>query len=110
MVMGESHGGKSGESGGCGRNSVTMRTSCADAWSRKSRGHVIRTNLSLKFLRTIFLSLFIGNRLHYCIVTRWSIKRCLSHGMCLYQVMMTLHFLNDVDNDAESTQSSIITA
>ena len=20
---------------------------------------------------------------------------CLSHGMCLYQVMMTLHFLND---------------
>ena len=24
--------------------------------------------------------------------------------MCLYQVMMTLHFLNDVANDAESTQ------
>ena len=23
-------------------------------------------------------------------------KRWLSHGMCLYQVMMTLHFLNDV--------------
>ena len=23
---------------------------------------------------------------------------------CLYQVMMTLHFLNDVANDAESTQ------
>ena len=31
-------------------------------------------------------------------------KRCLSHGMCLYQVMMTLHFLNDVANDAQSTQ------
>ena len=31
-------------------------------------------------------------------------KRCLSHGMCLYQVMMTLHFLNDVANDANSTQ------
>ena len=31
-------------------------------------------------------------------------KRCLSHGMCLYQVMMTLHFLNDVANDDESTQ------
>ena len=29
----------------------------------------------------------------------------LSHGMCLYQVMMTLHFLNDVANDAESTQN-----
>ena len=32
-------------------------------------------------------------------------KHCLSHGMCLYQVMMTLHFLNDVVNDAESTQN-----
>ena len=31
-------------------------------------------------------------------------KRFLSHGMCLYQVMMMLHFLNDVANDAESTQ------
>ena len=31
-------------------------------------------------------------------------KRCLSAGMCLYQVIMTLHFLNDVANDAESTQ------
>ena len=31
-------------------------------------------------------------------------KRCLSHSMCLYQVMMTLHLLNDVANDAESTQ------
>ena len=30
--------------------------------------------------------------------------RCLS-GMCLYQVMMTLHFLNDFDNDNESTQN-----
>ena len=32
-------------------------------------------------------------------------KRCLSHGMCLYQVMMTLHFLNDVAYDAESTKN-----
>ena len=24
----------------------------------------------------------------------------LSHGLCLYQVMMTLHFLDDVANDA----------
>ena len=29
---------------------------------------------------------------------------CLSHGMCLYQVMMTLHFLNDITNDAKSIQ------
>ena len=28
----------------------------------------------------------------------------LSHGICLYPVMITLHFLNDVTNDAESTQ------
>ena len=42
--------------------------------------------------------------LYYCIVTRWSDKHFLSHGMCLCQVMMMLHFLKD----AESTQSSII--
>ena len=30
--------------------------------------------------------------------------RCLINIVCLYQVMMTLHFLNDVVNDAESTQ------
>ena len=35
-------------------------------------------------------------------------KLCLSHGMCLYQVMMALHFLNDNANDAESTQKSKI--
>ena len=37
-------------------------------------------------------------------------KLCLSHGMCLYQVMMMMHFLNDVANDTESTQKSIITS
>ena len=37
-------------------------------------------------------------------------RRCLSHGMCLYQVMMTLNFLSDVANDAESTQKSIVTS
>ena len=35
-------------------------------------------------------------------------KRCLSHGTCLYQVMITLHFLTDIANDAESTQKSKI--
>ena len=35
-------------------------------------------------------------------------KRCLSHGMCLYQVMMTLHFLNNVTYDADSSQTSKI--
>ena len=32
-------------------------------------------------------------------------KRCLSQGMCLYQVMMTMHFLNDVANEAGSTKA-----
>ena len=39
-----------------------------------------------------------------CIVTSWPDKCCLSHGMCLYQVIMTLHFLNDIVNDIESTK------
>ena len=30
-----------------------------------------------------------------CIVAHCLIKRCLSQGTCLYQVMKTLHFLND---------------
>ena len=29
-------------------------------------------------------------------------KHCLSQGMCFYQVLMMLHFLNDVAFDAES--------
>ena len=36
-------------------------------------------------------------------------KSCLSHGMCIYQVMMRLQFLNDIANEAESTQKSKIT-
>ena len=30
------------------------------------------------------------------------------HAQCLYQVMMTLHFLNDIVNDADSTRKSKI--
>ena len=37
------------------------------------------------------------------IVAHWPDKRCLSDGMCLYQVIMMLHFLNDVIDDLEST-------
>ena len=32
-------------------------------------------------------------------------KHCIFHDMCLYQVMMTLHFLNDDANDVASTQN-----
>ena len=35
-----------------------------------------------------------------CIVAHWLDKRWLSHDICLYQVMMTLYFLNDVANGA----------
>ena len=34
----------------------------------------------------------------------------LATYMCLYQVMMTLHFFNDVANDAESIPKSKITS
>ena len=44
------------------------------------------------------------------IVASWPNKRCLSQGISIYQVMMTLHFLNDVANDTESTQKSMITS
>ena len=39
-----------------------------------------------------------------CIVARCLINVVYLTACCLYQVMMTLHFLNDVANDAESTQ------
>ena len=48
-------------------------------------------------------SIPISYRSYNCSATRWPDKRCLSHGMCLYQVIMTLHFLNDVVNDFKST-------
>ena len=48
---------------------------------------------------------YLSYRLQYCTLPD---KRCLSHSMCLYQVMMTVHFMNDVANDTESTQKSII--
>ena len=34
-------------------------------------------------------------------------KHCLSHDICLYRVIMTLHFLNDAANDTKSTQNLI---
>ena len=48
----------------------------------------------------LFIS-YLSYYLHCCTLPD---KRCLSHGMNLYQVMMTLHFLNDVANDAESIE------
>ena len=59
-----------------------------------------------KLLVTSFIS-YLSYKLHCCTLLD---KCCLSHDMCLYQVMMMLHFLNDVANDAESTQKSKITS
>ena len=38
---------------------------------------------------------YLSYKLHCCTLPD---KRCLSHGMRLFQVMMTLQFLNDVAN------------
>ena len=45
---------------------------------------------------------YLSYKLHCCTLLD---KHGLYHGICLYQVIMTLHFLNDVLNDAESTQT-----
>ena len=42
-----------------------------------------------------------------CIVECWPDKPWISQSMCFYQVMMMLHFLDNVDNDTRSTQKSI---
>ena len=60
----------------------------------------------LSVVEHIFIT-YLSYQLHRCMLPD---KHCLSHGMCLYQVMMTLHFLNDVANEAESTQKSKITS
>ena len=58
------------------------------------------------YYKNKFIS-YLAYQLHYCTL---SDKRCLSQGMYLNQVMMSLHLLNDVANDAESKQKSKITS
>ena len=45
---------------------------------------------------------YLSYKLHCCTLPN---ELCLSHGVCLYQVMMTLDFLYDAANEAESTQN-----
>ena len=60
-------------------------------------------SLSTVYLVCILLQLYLLPRILTAVLhDALPDKRCLSHRMCLYQVMMTLHFLNDVANDAES--------
>ena len=60
-------------------------------WPTAITQRAVRTSLEVRTLTALF-----------CMLPD---KRCLSHGMCLYQVMMTLYLLNDVANDAESIQN-----
>ena len=59
----------------------------------------------LKCAQYLFLSVTSHTK---CFVSPRPDKRCLSHGMSLYQVIMTLH-LNDVVNDIESIRNLIMT-
>ena len=55
----------------------------------------------------IYIRLSVTYRTN-CIVARCPDKHCLSRGVYLYQKIMTLHVLNDVVNDVESTPKSIL--
>ena len=68
-----------------------------------------RDCLSLALSETPKTGLSVTSHIN-CIVARCLINVVYLKACCLYQVMMTLHFLNDVANDAESTQKSKITS
>ena len=55
-------------------------------------------------LRCLYWHLSVTSHTN-CITARCLINVVYLTACCLYQVMMTLHFLNDVANDAESTQN-----
>ena len=59
--------------------------------------------LDIKRYSPSILYLSVTSRIN-CIVARCLINAVYLTACCLYQVMMALHFLNDVANDAESTQ------
>ena len=56
-------------------------------------------------METVYVNLSVTSHIN-CIVARCLINVVYLTACYLYQVMMTLHFLNDVANDAESTQKS----
>ena len=67
--------------------------------------------LSQQSIKTSFiiliLNLIVTSHIHYIVL---SDEHVLSHSMCHRQVIMTLHFLNGVVNDVESTRKLTITA
>ena len=54
-----------------------------------------------RFFYLLLVTSHINCILHFCTLPD---KHCQSHGMCLYQVMIKLHFLKDVTYHAESTK------
>ena len=77
-----------------------------NVWSKLFyNGSIPNTFVNVSYFATIRYDEWSVTSHFNCIVARW-----LSHGMCLYQVIMTLHFLNDVINDIESTHLSINTS
>ena len=63
-----------------------------------------QTYVSLWLYRTVYQSpLILTELFQHNLINVSYLTACY-----LYQVMMTLHFLNDVANDAESTQQSKI--
>ena len=75
-----------------------------------------KVKLSLDmYIMTIYLSLDIYQLLSVTLILTELFQHNLINvsyltACCLYQVMMTLHFLNGAANDAESTQKSKITS
>ena len=59
--------------------------------------------------RALYHALSVTSHIN-CIVAHCLINVVYLTAYCLYQVMMTLHFLNDVADDAESTYKSKITS
>ena len=65
---------------------------------------------STHFLQRTFNTGIVYYQLpHINCIARSPNKSCLSHDTYLCQVIMTLHFLNDVIDVVESTRKSIIT-
>ena len=63
----------------------------------------------MEVVKVIYRFLSVTSRIN-CIVARCLINVVYLTACCLYQVMITLHFLNDVANDAESTYKSKMTS
>ena len=83
-------------------NRFALYVSLADGLSLKRISRVRRSNGSCRYVLAADLS--VTSHIN-CIVARCLINFVYLTACCLYQVMMTLHFLSDVANDAESTQN-----